>query len=87
VIGVMVDGVHGGLHPAVLLQGLSRIRVHVKAREIATADIHAEAVAFFEDIAGGIQPNGERVDFAWLQQLFLLQRVAEARSADAIGDV
>jgi hypothetical protein len=45
--GVVVEGVHGGLHAAMIVERFAGVGVHVEAREIAAAEIDADAVAFF----------------------------------------
>ena len=73
--------------PAMLLQRLAGVGVHVEAREIAAADVHANAVAFLEDIARRIQPHRERINLAGFHELLFLQRIPETRATNAIGDV
>lgn len=53
---IMMNRIHRFFYPAVIIKLLTRIGIHIKAWEIAAADVHADAVAFFEDIAGGIKP-------------------------------
>ena len=86
-LGVVVDRIDRGLHAAVLLERLASIRVHIKAREVAAAEVHSQAMTFLEGIARRVKAHGERIDLPRLHQLLFLQRVAEASTADAVGDV
>lgn len=61
-LGVMVEGVGGGDEAAVSVQRLTGVGVDVEAGEIAAGDIDANAVAFLEDVGGGVELDGEGID-------------------------
>ncbi len=82
-----MDRVRGCHRAAVLLERLAGIGVHIEAREVAAADVHAQAVAFFEDVAGGVEFDREGIDLAGFHELFFLQRIAEAGANDAVGEI
>ena len=44
-------------------------------------------MAFFENVAGGVEPHGHRVDLSWFHQFLLSEGIAEAGTADPIGNI
>ena len=67
-LSVVVDGVDCQCPPAIVIQWLSRIWVHIEAWEVAAGDIEPYAVAFLEDKRSGIHFYGERIDVTRLHQ-------------------
>ena len=86
-IAVVVDRVNGRNRPAMLVERLSRIRIDIKAREIAARNINANSMPFFEDVGSGIKFDGERINSSWLHQLFLFERIAEPGAHDPVFEI
>ena len=63
---IVIDGVVGDHHSAVLAERLAGIRVYVESREVAAGDVDPNAMTFLENICRRKRLDDEFVDFAWL---------------------
>ena len=82
-----VDAAGGGAFAARFAFCLATVGVAVEMREVAARDVQPQAVAFFEQVAGGERLDHDFYHFAGLQQFRLCPAVAVAAADDAVGDV
>ena len=57
---IVIDGVVGRDHPAVVAQRVAGVRVHVEPRVVAARDVDADAVALLEDVGGRVERDRDR---------------------------
>ena len=84
---VVMDGVGGDAGAAVAGEGFAGVGVDVEAGEVGGTEIDTDAVAFFENVRGGVHADSDGVDFVGLHEGGVIESVAVAGALDAVGDV
>jgi hypothetical protein len=84
---ITVYAVSCALLASIVIEWLSRVWVHVKARKVAAGNIEADPMAVLEDDGSRIYLNGELVGFTGLEQLCLRQVIVVSCSDGTIRDI
>ena len=70
---IMVNRVHSGGRPAVVVERLPCVWINIKTREIATGDVEADAVTFLEDHCGRVHVYRNLIDLSSLHEFCVFQ--------------
>ena len=70
---IVVNRVHSGGRPAVVVEGLPCIWINIKTGEIAAGDIDSNSVALLENHCGRVHVDRNLIDVPRLHEFCVLQ--------------
>ena len=84
---VVVDRVFGNGGKPVKPDRFTGIRIDIETGEVTAGNIQTNAMALFEQVAGGIETDFQLIHFSGFHQLALITIIAVSGAQDTIGQV
>src|SRR6266436_4932316 len=70
---IVVNRVHSGSRPTVVVERLPRVWINIETREIAAGKIHSDSVAFLENHCCRVHLDRYRIDLPRLHELCMFE--------------